>query len=229
MQNYARLCGLHCNEDTQGLQTRGNLGLRSPTNRQHSDNTAIHAYFGPKITLLSLIFRRWKNFIIRQNIFSSGSMCRCILLDKIVHDKHNNKLHWTRVEQTIMHNYAQLCTIMQFGPIVNYAKLCTIMHVHNFPPPAFVFGQCTPLLTASVHGGTVGVCDTHANVQSSTRVASRAALEICEMISTSAEASIASCRTADKRQTEQYADAAKGGDMRQSAAVDKDATVQGAS
>ena len=79
-------------------------------------------------------FSRWKNFIVRQNIFSSGSMCRCILLDKIVHEKHNNKLHWTRVEQTIMHNYAQLCTIMQFGPIVNYAKLCTIMHVHNSPP-----------------------------------------------------------------------------------------------
>ena len=34
-----------------------------------------------------------------------------------------------------MHNYAQLCTIMQFGPIVNYAKLCTTMHVHNSPPP----------------------------------------------------------------------------------------------
>ena len=71
---------------------------------------AIHAYFGQKINLHSLIFRRWKNFIVRQNIFSSGSMCRCILLDKIVHDKHKNKLHWTRVEQTIMHNYAQLCT-----------------------------------------------------------------------------------------------------------------------
>ena len=86
-----------------------------------TDNTvksaaAIHPYFGQKITLLSLIFRRWKNFIVRQNIFSSGSMCRCILLDKIVHDKHN-KLHWTRVEQTIMHNYAiwpncELCKIM---------------------------------------------------------------------------------------------------------------------
>ena len=56
------------------------------------------------------------------------------VVDKIVPDKHNNKLHWTRVEQTIMHNYAQLCTIMHFGPIVNYAKLCTIMHVHNPPP-----------------------------------------------------------------------------------------------
>ena len=77
---------------------------------------AIHAYFGQKITLLSLIFTRWKNFIVRQNIFSSGSMCRCILLDKIVHDKHNNKLHWTRVEQTIMHNYAQLCTCINFPP-----------------------------------------------------------------------------------------------------------------
>ena len=37
-------------------------------------------------------------------------MCRCILLDKSVHDKHNTKLHWTRVEQTSMHNYAQFCT-----------------------------------------------------------------------------------------------------------------------
>ena len=87
-------------------------------NPPQTDNTvksaaAIYAYFGQKITLLSLIFRRWKNFIIRQNIFSSGSMCGCILLDKIVHDKHNNKLHWTRVEQTIMHNYAQLCNLAQ--------------------------------------------------------------------------------------------------------------------
>ena len=96
--------------------------------------TAIHASFGQKITLLSLIFTRWKNFIVRGNTFSNGSMCRCIVLDKIVHDKHNNKLHCTRVVQTIMHNGAQLCTIIQFGPIVNYARLCTIMHVHNPPP-----------------------------------------------------------------------------------------------
>ena len=83
-----------------------------------TDNTvksaaAIHAYFGQKITLLSLIFRRWKNFIVRQNIFSSGGTCRCILLDKIVHDKHNNKLHWSRVQQTIMHNYARLRNLAQ--------------------------------------------------------------------------------------------------------------------
>ena len=43
MHNYARLCGLHCNEDTQGLQTRGNLGLRSPTNRQHSEICSSHS------------------------------------------------------------------------------------------------------------------------------------------------------------------------------------------
>ena len=36
MHNYARLCALHFNEDTRRLQTRGNLGLQSPTNRQHS-------------------------------------------------------------------------------------------------------------------------------------------------------------------------------------------------
>ena len=93
-----------------------------------TDNTvksaaAIYAYFGQKITLLSLIFRRWKNFIIRQNIFSSGSMCRCILLDKIVHDKYNNKLHWTRVGQTIMQNYAQLCTCIISPPPASHLQV----------------------------------------------------------------------------------------------------------
>ena len=144
MHNYAQLCkimhdyaGCIATKTHRDCKQEGTWDCDPP----QTDNTvksaaAIHAYFGQKITLLSLIFRRWKNFIVQQNIFSSGSMCRCILLDKIAHDKHNNKLHWTRVEQTIMHNYAQLCTIMQFGPIVNYAKLCTIMHVHNPPPPA---------------------------------------------------------------------------------------------
>ena len=51
-------------------------------------------FFGSRRdTLFFLIFRRWKNFIVWQNIFSSGNMCRCILLDRIVHDKHNNRLH----------------------------------------------------------------------------------------------------------------------------------------
>ena len=58
-------------------------------------------------TTFFLIFRRWKNFIVLQSIFSSGNMCRCILMDKIVHDKHNNELRWTRVKQNIMHDYAQ--------------------------------------------------------------------------------------------------------------------------
>ena len=58
-------------------------------------------------TTLFLIFRRWKDFIVMQSIFSSGNMCRCILMDKIVHDKHNNELQWTRVKQNIMHHYAR--------------------------------------------------------------------------------------------------------------------------
>ena len=143
MHNYAQLCtimhnyaGCIATKTHRDCKQEGTWDCDPPqTDSTVKSAAAIHAYFGQKITLLSLIFRRWKDFIVRQNIFSSGSMCRCILLDKIVHDKHNNKLHWTRVEQTIMHNYAQLCTIMQFGPIVNYAKLCTIMQVHNSPPP----------------------------------------------------------------------------------------------
>ena len=142
MHNYAQLCkimhdyaGCIATKTHRDCKQEGTWDCNPPqTENTVKSAAAIYAYFGQKITLLSLIFRRWKNYIVRQNIFSSGSMCRCILLDKIVHDKHNNKLHWTRVEQTIIHNYAQLCTIMQFGPIVNYAKLCTIMHVHNFPP-----------------------------------------------------------------------------------------------
>ena len=129
MHNYAQLCksmhdyaGCIATRTHRDCKQEGTWDCDPP----QTDNTvksaaAIHAYFGQKITLLSLIFRRWKNFIVKQNIFSSGSMCRCILLDKIVHDKHNNKLHWIRVEQTIMHNYALLCTIMH-----NYAQLCNL-------------------------------------------------------------------------------------------------------
>ena len=125
MQNYARLCGLHCNEDTQGLQTRGNLGLRSPTNRQRSEICSSHSCLFWSENQLAL-----PHF---QTVEEFHRPAKYLQQWKHVHVY--NKLHWTRVEQTIMHNYAQLCTIMQFGPIVNYAKLCTIMHVHNFPPP----------------------------------------------------------------------------------------------
>ena len=70
-----------------------------------------------------LIFRRWKNFIVLQSSFSSANMCNCILADKIVHDKHNNELHWTRVKQNIMHDYTPLCMIMQISHIVHSAQL----------------------------------------------------------------------------------------------------------
>ena len=61
--------------------------------------------FGSRRDTTFLIFRRWKNFIVLQSIFSSGNMCRCILVDKIVHDKHK-ELHWTGAKQNIMHDYA---------------------------------------------------------------------------------------------------------------------------
>ena len=108
-------------------------GLRSPKNRQYSKVTNSHSYavcseaslnitiahqhlgtiisanllsFGSRRdTTFFLIFTRWKNSIVLQSIFSSANMCRCILVDKIVHDKeHNNELHWTRVKQNIMHD-----------------------------------------------------------------------------------------------------------------------------
>ena len=131
MRNYAQLCkimhdyaGCIATKTHRDCKQEGTWECDPP----QTDNTvksaaAIHAYFGQKINLYSLIFRRWKNFIVRQNIFSSGSMCRCILLDKIVHDKHNNKLHWTRVEQTIMHNYAQLCTCIIPPPLLDRPRV----------------------------------------------------------------------------------------------------------
>ena len=81
--------------------------------------TIAHQHFGTIIsanplsfgsrrdTTFFLNFRRWKNFIVLQSIFSSGNMRRCILVEEIVHDKHNNELHWTRAKQNIMHNYAR--------------------------------------------------------------------------------------------------------------------------
>ena len=64
-------------------------------------------------TTFFLIFRRWKNFIALQSIFGTGNMRRCILVDKIVHDKDNND-----------------CLGQESSRIS-----CTIMHVHNFPSP----------------------------------------------------------------------------------------------
>ena len=129
MHNYAQLCtimhdyaGCIATKADRDCKQEGTWDCDPPqTDNTEKSAAAIHAYFGQKIKLLSLIFRWWKNFIVRQNIFSSGSRCRCILLDKIVHNKHNNKLHWTRVEQTIMQ------------------QLCTIMHMHNPPPFASLF------------------------------------------------------------------------------------------
>ena len=67
-----------------------------------------------------LIFRRWKNSIILQSIFRQWKRVQVHLVDKMVHDKHNNELHWTRVIAE------------------RYARLCAIMHVHNSPnPPEF--------------------------------------------------------------------------------------------
>ena len=79
-------------------------------------------------TTFFLIFRRLKNFIVLQSIFSSGNKCRCILVDKIFHDKHNNELHWTRVKQNIMHDYAQSCQSAKLYIMHNYAQLCTCIN-----------------------------------------------------------------------------------------------------
>ena len=49
MHNYAHLCKIMhdyagcISTKTQGLQTRGNLGLRYPTNRQHSEICSSHS------------------------------------------------------------------------------------------------------------------------------------------------------------------------------------------
>ena len=130
MHNCARLRRIMHN--AFGRTHKGIANKRDP-------GTANLLSFGS--TTFFLIFRRWKNSIVLQSIFSSGNMCRCILVDKIVHNKHNDELHWTRVKQNIMHDYAQLCTIMQISQMVHCAQLCTIMHVHNFPSPVVLLRQ----------------------------------------------------------------------------------------
>ena len=62
--------------------------------------------FGSGRDTTFLIFRRWKYSIVLQSHFSSENMCKCILVDEMGHDKHNNELHWTRVKQNNIHNYA---------------------------------------------------------------------------------------------------------------------------
>ena len=101
--------------DAFRLRHKGIANKRDP-------ETANLLSFGSRRDTTFLIFRRWKNFIVLQSIFSSGNMCRCILVDKIVHHKHNNELHWTRVKQNMMHDYAQLCKSAKLCIMHNYAR-----------------------------------------------------------------------------------------------------------
>ena len=103
--NYAQLCTMHFDEDTRGLQTRGILGL--PTFCRLAAGGTPRSSFSDDGRIASSC--KASSAVER--------LCRCILVDKIVHDKHNNELHWTRVKQNVMHDYAnrpncELCTIM---------------------------------------------------------------------------------------------------------------------
>ena len=103
MHNCARLCTIM--HDAFRRRHRGIAHKRDP-------GTANLLSFGSRRdTTFFLIFRRWKNFIVLQSIFSNGNMCRCILVDKFVHDKHNNELYGARVKQNILHDYARLCKL----------------------------------------------------------------------------------------------------------------------
>ena len=83
MHNYAQLCTIMHN----AFQRR-HKGI---ANKSQDPGIANLLSFGSRP--MFLIFRRQMNFIVLQSIFSSGNMCKCILVDKIVHDKHNNELH----------------------------------------------------------------------------------------------------------------------------------------
>ena len=104
MHSYAQLCTMHFDE------------------HKRDPGTANLLSFGSRRDTTFLIFGRWKNSIVLQSIFSGGNMCKCILVDKTVHDKHNNEVHWTGVKQNMMHDYANQpngasCTTMH-----NYAR-----------------------------------------------------------------------------------------------------------
>ena len=67
--------------------------------------TANLVLFGSRRdTTFFLIFRRWKNFIVLRSIFSSRNMCRCVLVDKIAHDKHNQQ---TALDKSQAEHYAR--------------------------------------------------------------------------------------------------------------------------
>ena len=101
MPKYAQLCTIM--RDAFQRRHKGIANKRDPA-------TATLLSFGSRRDTTFLILRRWKNFIVLQSIFSSGNICRCILVDKRVHDKHNNELHWTTVKQKIMHDYVRPAT-----------------------------------------------------------------------------------------------------------------------
>ena len=143
MHHSARLCTIM--HDAFRRRHKGMANKRDP-------GTANLLSFGSRRdTTFFLSFRRCKNFILSQSIFSSGNMCRCILMDKIAHDKHNNELHGTRVKQNIMHIYAN-------DPTLNYARLCTIMHVHN--PPLHIRFLQHKLREDAVSSKTLLICGT---------------------------------------------------------------------
>ena len=117
MHNYAKLCTtirLHCNEDTQGLQTRGNLGLRSPTNRQHSEICSSHS---------CLFWSENSQNGQKRRISSSGKTSSAVeacaaafcwtKLSMINTTTNCIGQEWSRPLCTIMHNYARLCNLAQ--------------------------------------------------------------------------------------------------------------------
>ena len=81
-------------------------------NKRDPGTAHLLSFCSRRDTTFFLIFKRWKGFIVLQSIFTSGNMCQCILVDKNVHDRHNQR---TALDKCQAEHHARLCKL---------AKLC---------------------------------------------------------------------------------------------------------
>ena len=110
MHSYARLCTIMHNYVRSCMNMHNAFRRRQKgiANKRDPGTAHLLSFGSKRYTTFFLVLTQWKNFIILQSIFSSGHICRCHLMDRIVHDKHNNELH----AKSQAERYAQLCTII---------------------------------------------------------------------------------------------------------------------
>ena len=149
MHTEARLCTMHFDEDTRGLQTRGILGLLTLC-RLAAGGTPRYSSFSD-------------NGRISSSCKASSAVETCagaFWCTKLPMINTTNKLHWTRVKQNIMHDNAkwpncELCTTMH-----NYARAS--------PPPPSSLTSLTSWRGKPLHQGSSRSVHAHTHTHTHT-------------------------------------------------------------